>query len=286
MAADAITRVGQWLRSTVPGDLARAVGDPAAAVRTDDVAAVLDALAAAQRESDALRAERDEAREAAEIERVNAATVLTADGMARTVCGEERAAALDALAAQTARADRAERLLGDVYALATGDVDGVPSDPVLAMNRSIGAIAKLHHRANDLTEQRDAAVAQRKALAGAVRAAVEHERAVTQRERDEIGARWFGDLADVPVVAVARATLDALLDGAAPVVGVRALAAKVRDVLAREDAWRDGIGAYLPGEDVTAYVARRDAERTQANEAREKLDALVNNVLLTAVPRE
>jgi len=78
MAADldgAAARVGMWLCSTVPGDLARAVGDPAAAVRTDDVAAVLDALAAAQRESDALRAERDEAREAAEIERVKAKPV-------------------------------------------------------------------------------------------------------------------------------------------------------------------------------------------------------------------
>lgn len=58
---------------------------------------------------------------------------------------------------------------------------------------------------------RDAAVARREALAGAVRAAVEHERAVTQRERDEIGAGWVGDLADVPVVAEARAALDALL---------------------------------------------------------------------------
>jgi ribosomal protein S27AE len=167
----AAERVRRWLRGTVPGDLARVVGT-GDGVATDDVAAVLDALDAAQRSAATERAQR----EAAEGE-----------------CARLRS------------------LLGDVYALATGDVDGVPSDPVLAMNRSIGAIAKLHHRANDLTEQRDAAVARCTALAGAVRAAVEHERAVTQRERDEIGARWFGDLADVPVVAEARAALDALL---------------------------------------------------------------------------
>ena len=51
MAADldgAAARVRQWLRGTVPGDLARVVGT-GDGVATDDVAAVLDALDAAQR---------------------------------------------------------------------------------------------------------------------------------------------------------------------------------------------------------------------------------------------
>lgn len=63
MAADldgAAARVGMWLRSTVPGDLARAVGETYT-VRTDDVAAVLDALDAAQRSAATERAQREAA---------------------------------------------------------------------------------------------------------------------------------------------------------------------------------------------------------------------------------
>ena len=45
MSADAIARVRRWLRGTAPGDLARVVGVDGV-LHTDDVAAVLDALAA------------------------------------------------------------------------------------------------------------------------------------------------------------------------------------------------------------------------------------------------
>jgi hypothetical protein len=45
VSADAIARVRRWLRGTVPGDLARVVGVDGV-LHTDDVAAVLDALAA------------------------------------------------------------------------------------------------------------------------------------------------------------------------------------------------------------------------------------------------
>ena len=57
----------------------------------------------------------------------------------------------------------------------------------------------------------------------------------------------------------------------------RALAVEeaARRYLAAFDRWSDGIGQYLPGEDVTAYVKRRDAERVAANDARRALAALL-----------
>lgn len=63
---------------------------------------------------------------------------------------------LDALAAQTERAEAAERerdglrtVLGDVYALATGDTDGNPR-PADAASQALAAVAKLHGRCDDL----------------------------------------------------------------------------------------------------------------------------------------
>ncbi len=192
MAADldgAAARVGMWLRSTVPGDLARVVGT-GDGVATDDVAAVLDALAAVQRSAATERAQREAAegecarlreairRQAAAV-RVHESARAQMDAhdaaTLRSLAGQDRAALIEELAATRRERD------------------------------------DWNARATAMESDRDAAVAQREALAGAVRAAVEHERAVTQRERDEIGAGWFGDLADVPVVAEARAALDALL---------------------------------------------------------------------------
>ena len=54
-----------------------------------------------------------------------------------------------------------------------------------------------------------------------------------------------------------------LLRGAAPDV-VRA--GVVRAYLTAEERWREGSGVYRPGEDVAAYVARRDAERVRVSE--------------------
>ena len=54
-----------------------------------------------------------------------------------------------------------------------------------------------------------------------------------------------------------------------------ALAAAVREHLAADDAWRVGIGAYLPGEDSAAYVARRDAARAEVHRLRRVVDALI-----------
>ncbi len=45
----------------------------------------------------------------------------------------------------------------------------------------------------------------------AMRAAVERERVVTQRECDDFSGGWSGSLADVPAVADARAAVDALV---------------------------------------------------------------------------
>jgi hypothetical protein len=62
----------------------------------------------------------------------------------------------------------------------------------------------------------------------------------------------------------AARAVDALLAAAPPRSTVPARL--VREYLAAEASWREGIGAYLPGEDVTAYVARRDVERARVNE--------------------
>lgn len=94
MAADldgAAARVGMWLRSTVPGDLARAVGT-GDGVATDDVAAVLDALDAAQRSAATERAQR----EAAEGECARLRAAIKTQAAAVRALDASRAA-LDAL---------------------------------------------------------------------------------------------------------------------------------------------------------------------------------------------
>lgn len=142
MAADAITRVGQWLRSTVPGDLARVVGT-GDGVATDDVAAVLDALDAAQRS-----AARADAAEAC-IADVGAALGIGRGAAPRVVVAEaeelvercnewvDRAfdgqrIARDAMAAGLAEC---ERLRGEVAAItdAIGCDEGTPVATVVEM---------------------------------------------------------------------------------------------------------------------------------------------------------
>ena len=144
MAADtdgAIARVRQWLRGTVPGDLARVVGT-GDGVATDDVAAVLDALDAAQRSAATERAQR----EAAEGE-----------------CARLRAMLDDV-------ADAHER---DV--LAVWEALGNDHEPPASMANVVHAAETTLGAAR---VARDAAVAQREALAGAVRRERECEAAL------------------------------------------------------------------------------------------------------------
>lgn len=207
MAADldgAAARVGMWLRSTVPGDLARAVGDPAAAVRTDDVAAVLDALDAAQRSAATERAQREAAE--GECARLRAAI-------------KTQAAAVRALdASRAAISQHEQRVLRSVA--------GQDRAAVLAqVDEARAEAATWNARATAMESDRDAAVARREALAGAVRrereAEAYHREAVAECERCLSKPRAWWDRAKLEEERAAasledarrtlRAALDALL---------------------------------------------------------------------------
>ena len=288
MAADAITRVGQWLRSTVPGDLARVVGT-GDGVATDDVAAVLDALAAAQRSAATERAQREAAerdrdalravvQSAAESMRLrdefvrgreagmvaaHGAPVGTEepedtptppDGCGDHWCGDHwrgdhwragwrrgwgEMATLRERDAAVARADAAEgeceRLRAAIRTQAAAvraldasraaisqheqrvlrSVAGQDRAAVLAqVDEARAEAATWNARATAMESDRDAAVAQREALAGAVRA---HEEALAEYtaacdESTADIARWLaGCDAAKAKVATARAARDALL---------------------------------------------------------------------------
>ena len=149
-------------------------------------------------------------------------------------------------------------------------------DALRAADERIGGLihrnAMAHVAHIDALTERDAAVArataaeaQRDALAGAVREYLDAREAVPENfdadhagadERARVYALW--DALDA-----AQKRLDALLRGAA-VAHVRA--GVVRAYLDAEERWREGSGVYLPGEDVAAYVARRDAERVRVSE--------------------
>ena len=194
MAADAITRVGQWLRSTVPGDLARVVGT-GDGVATDDVAAVLDALDAAQRSAATERAQREAAE--GECERLRAAI--------RT-----QAAAVRALdASRAAISQHEQRVLRSVA--------GQDRAAVLAqVDEARAEAATWNARATAMESDRDAAVAQREALAGAVRAydaaLAEYETAREQPVTIASARSWVAGCERAKAkVAAARAALDALL---------------------------------------------------------------------------
>lgn len=223
MAADldgAITRVRRWLRDTVPGDLARVVGT-GDGVATDDVAAVLDALDAAQRSAAQSAAAAVDA--ARDLGHVVATERARADGAESTLV-----AVTDARNAAVLRAAEAERLLGDVVAAGLAECDRLREDlewTVACRNAIDAMLDEVRAQRDAARADRDAAVARCTALAGAVRrereAEAYHREAVAECERCLSKPRAWWDRAKLEEERAAasledarrtlRAALDALL---------------------------------------------------------------------------
>jgi len=164
--------------------------------------------------------------------------------------------------------------------LARGREDGNGADVWPLYDRAEDAMAAVVALAADLAAERTRADAAEEAL---TRLRSKHDAARQAHAELASAVREYRDAVDD--ACIARGSEDAGLDAAFAVAereddaarAVDALLAAapprstvparlVREYLAAEASWREGIGAYLPGEDVTAYVARRDVERARVNE--------------------